>query len=112
MNTIESVNNEIKEKFSVIFNKSINEYSQLEISIECPLNDGVGVTFKCIDKDKRIPVKPVYMAKDNYYFIKEYQKNNPNHQFNHILIMAENSQIVDIKFSFDEILHQRTLSKT
>lgn len=102
------MNSIIEKKISSVFDTKPSNFSRLEISIECPLDSGVRATGKWVGNESSIHAQ-FGGVKDFFLYITEYRKNNPNHLFNRILITAENSKIIDISFSFDEILHAKTM---
>ena len=102
------MSNILERKIKSIFSNNPENFTRLEISIECPLESGVKVTGEWIGNGKN-----AYPQLDNAWdfllYVKEYRKNNPDHLFNRVSIIANDSQIVDIAFSFDEVLQQQTM---
>jgi len=98
----------LEEKIKSIFDVNSGNFTRLEISIECPLNSGIRVTGEWIGSEGNAFVQ-FGGVKDFFLYVKEYRKNNPDHLFNRISIIADNSHIVDVAFSFDEVLHEQTM---
>jgi hypothetical protein len=48
-------------------------------------------------------------VRDFFLYIEEYRKDNPDHLFNRVTIVATDSQIIDIAFIFDESLQKQTM---
>jgi len=102
------MSNILESKIKTIFENNPDHSGQLEISIECPLDSSISVIGKWIggDGDNQPQFDGV---KDFFVYINEYRKNNPDHLFNRVSIIADVSHIVDIGFSFDEALYKRTI---
>jgi len=83
-------------------------FSKLKITIECPLDLGVSVTGEWIGVNGNVYLR-MDDAWDFLMYVNEYRVNNPGHQFNRIAIFAEDSQVTDIHFSFDDFLQNQTM---
>ena len=102
------MNDILERKILSIFDKNPNNFSRLEISIECPLDSGVSVTGAWIGVGGN--VQPQFDGvRDFFLYIKEYRKSNPDHLFNRVSIVASDSRIIDVSFFFDEKLQKETM---
>ena len=102
------MNEALVKKVKSIFDANNGDYLRLIISIECPLDSGLKATGLLTGDDGEIYV-PLGSVKDFFLFVGEYRKENPEHQFNRVSIVATILGVIDVDFSFDEELHKQTM---
>lgn len=98
----------LENKINSIFNTNSGNCSRLEISIECPLDTGLKATGVLIGRDGESYLQ-LGSVKDFYLYVSEYRKENPEHQFNRLSIIASSLSDIKLEFSFDEDLQQQTM---
>ena len=98
----------LERKLSSIFNNIEGDCFRLELSIECPLDSGLKATGVLFGGEGET-YPNLGSVKDFFLYVSEYRKENPEHSFNRIKIVASSSKEFDVMFSFDEDLHRRTM---
>ena len=102
------MNDILERKIKTIIDNNPGNSTQMEISVECPLDSGVSVIVKWIE-DEEGDQAQIDGVRDFFLYIKEYRENNPDHLFNKISIFTNNAQIIDICYFYDELLQKQTI---